>query len=130
MDFIITSTCSDRELVLSSRDGDYFEARLKGDVEAFVRVYAYTDELGLNKLLQDLGSRSSPWPGELSWESIEGEFGVAATCSSLGKVEFAISLWGHPGGPEEWQVQACLESEFGQLPAIAKRADRFFRENT
>lgn len=94
-------------------------------------MYAYTDNLGLNRLLQELGSSERPWVGERSWESIEREFKLTVTCSSLGKIKFGISFWGHPGGPEEWRVQAYLESELGQMPAVAKNAERFFSdENT
>ena len=126
MEFSIKSTSSNQELVLSNRDGEYFEARLNGVVTAHVLVYAYTDEQGLSKLFQELGGMEKPWGGNLSWESLEGEFKISASCSSLGEVQFNILLWGLPGHPEEWRVNLGLVSELGQLQQITKQAKRFF----
>lgn len=126
MEFSIKSTSSTQELTLSNRDGEYFEARLTGIVAAHVRVYAYTDEQGLSKLFQELGAMEKPWEGNLSWESLESEFKLSVSCSSLGEVQFNISLWCLPGHPEEWRVNLGLVSELGQLQSISNQAKRFF----
>ena len=126
MEFSIKSASSSQELTIFNRDGEYFEVQLAGVVSAHIRVYAYTDEQGLNNLFQKLGGMNKPWKGELAWESLEGEFKISVSCSSLGQVQFNIALWGLPGHPEEWRVNSGLVSEFGQLHAIANRANRFF----
>lgn len=122
----IKSTCSDRELVLSNRNGDHFEARISGDIEVSVSVYEHTSFYGLDTLFQKLGSQTKPWEGELSWESIEGEFKITANCSSLGHVQFDVSFWGHIGSPGEWRLNVGLENELGQLPVLAKKSAMFF----
>jgi len=66
------------------------------------------------------------WQGIKSWESIEGEFIISATCSSLGEVLFTVRLRGLQGAPEEWTVSVGLATEFGQLRNIAKHAKGFF----
>jgi hypothetical protein len=125
--FSINSVKSDRVLIFSHRVGEFFRAELKGhDLSASIKVSTYTDNDGLNQLFQELGSSERPWQGEKSWSSLEGEFTLSATCSSLGVVCFYVSLRAFPGAPEEWSVEAGLETEFGQLAKIAKWSDAFF----
>jgi len=124
--FSIHSSSSSRELVFQSRKGEYFQVVLKGDVEAIADVWAYTDAQGLGRLFQELAAYERPWKGEKGWQSIEGEFSISATCSSLGEVRFLVKLRGLQGAPEEWNVQVGLATEFGQLGKIAKQAMAFF----
>ncbi len=126
MSFSIHSISSSRELIFTDRRGEYFKVYIKGDVSAFVEVWAYTDANGLSGLFQELASYEKPWQGEESWGSIEGEFVISATCSPLGEVLFAIQLYGLQGAPEEWKVSVGLATEFGQLSNIAKHAKEFF----
>lgn len=125
--FSIHSTSSRRELVFSAHKGEYFHVELKGfDVTASTDVWAYTDANGLNEFFQELGRAERPWQGQRSWTSIEGDFSLSATCTSLGNVTFHVALLGLPGAPEEWRVEAGLETDFGQLEQIAKHAGLFF----
>jgi len=128
MSFSIHSTSSSRELVFSDNRDEYFKVYIKGDVSAFVEVWAYTDANGLYGLFQELANYEKPWEGAKSWESIEGEFIISATCSPLGEVLFTIQLRGLQGAPEEWKVSVGLATEFGQLSNIAKHAKEFFYE--
>ncbi|MDD1607801.1 MAG: DUF6228 family protein, partial [Methylococcaceae bacterium] len=96
------------------------------DVSASTEVWAYTDANGLNEFFQELGCLERPWQGQRSWASIEGEFSLSATCTSLGNVTFHVTLFGLQGAPEEWSVQAGLETDFGQLEQIAKHVKLFF----
>ncbi|SRR6266849_2135273 len=123
----IRSTSSKRELVLSGRQGDNFRAELSGfEVSAATSVWAYTDAMGLNKLFQEIGHVNKPWQGERKWASLEGEFSISATCTTLGNVTFRITMCGSQGAPEEWRVAVGLSTEFGQLEKIAKDSDAFF----
>ncbi|MEM8844502.1 MAG: DUF6228 family protein [Pseudomonadota bacterium] len=124
--FSIKSNSSDRELYFSNPQEDYFRVQLKGNVSATVEVYAYTYSADLNEMLQKLASYKKPWAEEESWESLEGEFKLSATCSPLGTVEFRVFLWGFPGAPEEVRVKAGLVTELGQLENIAKCSQEFF----
>lgn len=124
--FSIHSSSSSRELVFQSRRGDYFQAVLKGNVEVVADVYTHTDAQGLGRLFQELAAQEKPWKGEKGWQSIEGEFSISATCSSLGEVQLLVKLRGLTGAPEEWNVEVGLITEFGQLERIAKQAMAFF----
>lgn len=86
-EFIIKSSTSDLSLVLSDINGAYFKAILQSSHLNVVReVYAYTDANGLANLIEFLSSQKKPWVGEESWESLEGEFKLTATCSILGRL--------------------------------------------
>lgn len=123
----IRSTSSHRELILSQHRDEYFRVELKGfEVSAATSVWAYTDANGLNRFFQELASFSKPWQGQRSWASIEQDFSLSATCTSLGSVTFWVELRGLQGAPEEWRIEAGLVTDFGQLEQIAKNAEVFF----
>ncbi|WP_425602255.1 DUF6228 family protein [Luteimonas aquatica] len=114
-------------MVFLSPEEDYFTVELRGeDLQATRRVYAYTDAAGLNRLFARLAEYERPWTAEESWESLEGEFLLSASCSPLGIVTFLAAIYGSPGAPEEWHVSASITTELGQLPSIAAGAKRFF----
>lgn len=126
-EFIIKSSTSDLSLVLSDINGDYFKATLQSSHLNVVReVYAYTDAYGLADLIEFLSSQKKPWVGEESWESLEGEFKLTATCSILGQVIFKIILSEKTGKDEEWLIETGLTNELGQLEELAKSARAFF----
>lgn len=54
--FSIKSTASDRKLIFSNRNGDYFNAELTGTVSVLIKVCAYTDRNGLNEFFQKIAS--------------------------------------------------------------------------
>jgi len=121
--FSIKSNASDRELVFSDARRDYFTVELRGSgVRAVGGVY---DAGGLAELFAKLATFERPWSGAETWESVEGEFSIAATCSALGEVRFSVCIRGMLGGPEQWEVSASLVSELGQLPGIAAHAESF-----
>lgn len=126
--FSIQSVSSDREFVFSSHGGEYFHVELKGiGVTASTDVWATTDGDGLNRFFQELARHKTPWKGEHRWESLEGEFEISATCTTLGHVVFLVKLAGQIGGVEEWQIKAGLDTELGQLEKIAQNARIFFK---
>lgn len=117
--------------MFSQHEGEYFRVELKGfEVSASTQVWAYTDANGLNQFFQALGCLERPWQGERSWASIERDFSLAATCTSLGSVTFRVELRGSQGAPEEWRVEAGLVTEFGQLEGIAKNSEGFFNASS
>ncbi|GAB1259294.1 DUF6228 family protein [Aurantivibrio plasticivorans] len=130
MEFSISSTSSNNKLIFSGKDGEYVQVSVAGDVSARLRVYLYTDEAALLNYFRSLGSSINPWKGEISWESLEGEFKISCSCSSLGAVNFQVHLWGLAGHPEEWRVSLGIDTEFGQLQSIANRATKFFNKDT
>lgn len=122
--FSIKSNASDRELAFFAARPDYFTVELRGsDVRAAKEVY---DARGLAELFAKLASFERPWKGSEAWESLEGEFSITATCSTLGEVRFSIRMRDMLAEHEPWEVSARVVSELGQLPDIAAHAKVFF----
>ena len=128
-EFRIKSSDTDLALILSDINGDYFKAKLvSAHLNAMREVWAYTDAYGFADLLEYLASKEKPWEGEETWQSIEGEFKLSASCDHVGKIKFRINL-NHLGHTEEWEAKTEINSEFGQLPHLAKKAREFFGES-
>ena len=81
-------------------------------------------------MFNKLASYQKPWKDTISWESIEGEFKLSASCTSLGAIIFTITLKDLLGTSEALAIQVGLETEFGQLQQIAKRSDNFFNSSS
>jgi hypothetical protein len=127
--FSIRSVSSNRELVFTSHNGEYFHVELKGiEVSASTDVWATTDSNGLNTFFQEIAGFKNLWKGEKNWASLDGEFEIFAICTTLGHVIFRVKLAGQIGGIEEWKVQVGLDTELGQLEKIAQNAKMFFQE--
>ena len=125
--FSIKSSQSDRELVFSQCDGENFYVALKGRIAGAIRVYAYAPHThDLLQWFEVLGGNKKPWSNEITWESLEGELRISATCSALGEVSIYVALIDQQGADEESRIQTALVTELGQLPNISKNAIRFF----
>ncbi|MCW2241617.1 DUF6228 family protein [Azospirillum canadense] len=127
--FSIRSSESGREISFSNWSGERFHVELKGDLVSAsteVWMYADADADGLSGFFEELGGCDKPWQGQRSWASIERDFCIAASCTSLGNVTFEVGLRGQQSAPEEWRVSVGLVVEFGQLAQIARRAKTFF----
>jgi hypothetical protein len=126
--FSIKSSSSDKEIVFSAPEKDYFTVELKSDeVRAIRKVYAFSPQNpGPKALFARIARHDRPWESEEGWGSLEGEFSLSATCSQLGVVTFSLSLLSRLGGPEDWSISATLTSDLGQLPSIAAGAEQFF----
>ncbi len=120
------SNTSERVITLSNRRGEWFTAKLSGNVQVATEVSTYTDEFGLLEYFQKLGGYRKPWKGEIVWSSLEGDFKIAAITTSLGQVTFIIKLYGMAGSDEEWTLTAGISTELGQLPMLAKQAKQLF----
>lgn len=124
---VIASVKSPLTLTISEIKGESFYVSLDSPFLSASRgVYSFPDPKGISNLLQQIASNEKPWEGEVSWESLEGEFRLGASCSSLGSVTFKIRIRQF-NGEEAWDVDTELVSEFGQLSKIATNAERLFR---
>ena len=130
--FSIKSTSSDREIFFSKYDGEDFFVELRGNVTATIKVYGYAPHTyDLAHWFAELGEQDTSWDEAKLWESLEGEFKISATCSSLGQVHFELSLRILPGADEEAYLQVGLETELGQIENISNGASKFFeKKNT
>jgi len=124
--FIIKSADTDASLIFSSRAQEDFVVEFQSlQLRAVRAVCGLSDPQGVAQLFKDAAAYSRPWPGQLRYQSLEGELTLSATCSSLGAVSLIAELM-RIGIKEEWSVIATIGIEYGQLPAIAARAERFF----
>jgi hypothetical protein len=121
----IRSTTSNRALHIGGARGSSIPVRLTGfPVTADTEVWFETgDVTALTNFFAELGQMQCPWQGVKRWESLEGDFRLSVTCSSLGAILFRVELRGLQGAPEEWHVDVGIESEFGQLEQLAKEAE-------
>ncbi|MDP2538157.1 DUF6228 family protein [Alteromonas stellipolaris] len=126
MEFSIDSSISNNLLRFSKPEPEYITVHLSGIVSASARVCTYTDETGISNWLNKLASFSKPWKEAIEWQSLENQFSVSATCSSLGEVRLSFQLTDMHGHPEEWQVTSSIIIDFGQLQVLAKQAEHFF----
>jgi Family of unknown function (DUF6228) len=121
----VRSTNSNRALHIGGAIGSSIPVKLTGfPVTADTEVWFETGDVdALADFFAELGQMESPWQGARAWESLEGDFRLSVTCSSLGAVLLRVELRGLQGAPEEWHVEVGIETEFGQLEHMAKEAE-------
>jgi hypothetical protein len=76
-------------------------------------------------LFAEMARQWTGWPGELVWESIEGELILRCSHDGRGHISVGIELRRGPE-PDDWQIEATILTEAGQLQQIAQRAASFF----
>lgn len=120
----IRSTTSNRALEIRKESDGYLSVHLHGHpVTALTVVWVETGDVhSLVEFFSELGHSEGPWNGAKQWCSLEDDFRLNATCSSLGSVTFQVAFSGLQGAPEEWRVVAGLETELGQLEGLAASA--------
>lgn len=120
----IRSSSSNRTLRISGERSDYLQVELLGfRIFAASSVWIETgDAASLVNFFIALGEQQRPWQGQRTWASLEGDFNLSVTCSSLGGITFQVELRDLQGAPEEWQVIAGIEFELGQLARLAEDA--------
>ena len=122
----IRSSRGTRSLRFHSRNGDYFIASIDGDgPQAAVRVWGYTDCELLVDLFESIARDWRGWQGERTWSSIEGEFHIAVSTTSTGRVTIAVQL-AHNDGEDGWRLTIPVFAEAGQLESIARHVAAFF----
>jgi hypothetical protein len=129
--FSIHSVNSERELTFSSFQGEQFQVEFKGSgIYALTGVWVDNHVQSLSVFFEELTRFTTPWQGVREWESLEGEFSISATCTTLGQVDFSIEIRHYGGGTEAWFVQGSLVTELGQLEKIARDAKAFFQKES
>lgn len=120
--FTIRSSSSNRALQIRRKDADHLEVELCGfAISATPSVWVEREDLGsLMDFFTVLGQQQQPWQGARSWGTLEGNFSLLATCSLSGAAVLKVELRGLQGAPEEWQLVAGMELEFGQLARLAE----------
>ncbi|MDZ4056093.1 DUF6228 family protein [Hydrocarboniphaga effusa] len=124
--FIVKSAETDARLVFSQRVGEDYSVEFQSQqLQVVHSVCGYTDPQGVARLFQALAAYSKPWKGQLHYQSLEQEFSISASCSSLGTVSLAVAF-SRIGATQEWSATATIQIEFGQLSVLASNAKRFF----
>ena len=123
----IYSSSSDRKIVISYDGDEHLTVKVESfDINIIKQVWLYTDGNEFDNFFQKIGDTNLKWDRTFSWKSVEGDFSISATCDSLGKVTFKISLEGLQGTSEEWRVQVNIESDLGALEKIARQSKSLF----
>lgn len=123
---VIKSANTAATLTFSERDGDYFCVAYESpSVKLRKRVWGYIDCEILVNLFEFIAKEWKGWDGAQEWASIEGEFGMSATCDKLGHVMLIITIKEFDG-PEVWSSQVRLGLDAGQTENIAKKVGQFF----
>ena len=124
--FVVRSTRHGRRLVFYDRDDDYFMAAIRGpELSVATRVWGYSDTSLLIDLFASLAADWRGWAESRSWQSIEGEFTVAASFAVCGIVTLDVAIR-QADGVDDLRFQAPIFTESGQLDSIAAGAKRFF----
>lgn len=127
--FTVKSTESNARLIFSRRVGEDFLVEFQSEQLTVAQpVCGYTDPYGVLRLFQEAAAHLKPWQGQISYRSLEQEFALSASCSSLGHVLLNATFL-RVGCKEEWSATASVQTEMGQLSQIASNAKRFFGEN-
>jgi hypothetical protein len=77
-------------------------------------VRSYEDEQGLGTWFRQLAEDWRGWPAVRSWDSIEHEMTIDATCDSHGHVRLAVAVRQHPSSPDAWTAQGVFWLEAGE----------------
>jgi hypothetical protein len=110
-------------LTLRPSSRDYFIAEMTHPgVSAVVQVGTYLSD-GLGNYFTSLATDWKGWPGERRWSSLEGELELSARCDRTGHVSLRVRL--RRESPAEWQLDAQLVLEAGQLERLAHDARSF-----
>ena len=128
-EFSIKSTQTDAILSFYEPMGEYFSVHmLSNECSGKVKVWAYTDSMGLAKLFRSLSNDWRGWSGIKKWSSIEGEFSITCTHDGLGHIALLIRLSHDSGNSDPWSLNAELVVEVAQLDSIASDAELFFQK--
>jgi hypothetical protein len=123
---VIKSSNTSATLTFSEYAGDYFLVAYESPaVKLKKRVWGYTDCEFLVQLFEFIAKQWKGWDGAQKWASIEGEFGISATCDNLGHVMLIITIREYDG-PEDWCSEVKLAIDSGETERVAKKVGQFF----
>jgi hypothetical protein len=110
----------------TDREISQFSVRaIDQNLSAAIRVYAGYRSLHPVKFFEELAVHAHGWPGEMTWESLEGELRLPGSHDGLGHVKVRIDI---QNGPlwDDWKVSTTIVMDAGQLERLAKHAALFF----
>lgn len=90
-------------------------------------MFLPTQEPGIATLFAWAARNWKGWDGARVSESLEGEFRLELSCDRLGHVALAVALSSDGGLLDAWSFPARLGLDAGQLEAIARELEHFFR---
>lgn len=80
------------------------------------------------KFFSELASSWRGWKWEKSWGALEGEYGLVATCDSLGHITLSAHLESDPAQIAPcWKAVVSISLEAGQLDRIQRDVEEFFK---
>lgn len=124
--FSIKSVRSDAELVFAGGEGNYFIVELRGsELSARCLVWGDSHSADLAERLTNAAKQTSGFD-EFAWGSLEDEITLSFRCDKIGHVFIRIEMRNRHG-VDDWRLASEIETELGQLPGIAEKAERFFR---
>jgi hypothetical protein len=119
-------TYFDRSPPERSRPIEGFSVRVT-DLNLSASGSVYVEGPHPGRLFADMARQWQGWPGELTWESLEGEFALRCRHDRLGHIRLSIRLRTNEVGWDlAWQVEAGVTVEAGQLDRLAIDAADFF----
>ena len=123
--FLIESRDPGASVALRPHDRESFLAEVhQPGLHATALVYSYLSA-GLGEFFAGLAASWTGWAGVREWGSLEGELTLRAESDRTGHVYLTVRL--RRGAPPEWEVEAALVLEAGQLERLAAAARAFER---
>ena len=127
----VSTTDPSAKLGFSDFRGGKFTVSLIGpEIQIARSVYAHK-EMGINdvaallKLFNKMKNNWKGWKGALSWESLEGEFGITATSNSLGHVTLHL-MFQEAGSESPWRAEIDLTLEPMQVEKAHRDLEKLF----
>ena len=108
----------------SQQNLEYFAVELfDAAVRARTRVYAY-EPTHIAAFFESIEQNWRGWPGEKSWEALEGECRMSAVADGKGHIDLTVSLRPSPNAGA-WRLEGHVLIEAGQLDSVAKSMRAF-----
>ena len=127
-EFLIKSANSASTLLLNNKSPNCFDVSIETPgLRATKKVCIYDCgwSNGFLDFFGHIASHSKPWAGAETWEPIDGNIRLRATCDALGHVELKIYLMDGFASIDDWSLECSIFVDFGMLPFHAEDARRF-----
>jgi hypothetical protein len=76
-------------------------------------------------LFRKMAANWRGWEGELSWATLEGEFGMSATSDRLGHITLLVELKSD-SYPRDWEMKGHIYLEAGSLEQLYQSVSSIF----
>jgi hypothetical protein len=76
-------------------------------------------------LFEEMALQWRGWEGKKEWAALEGELRLTATSDHTGHIELVVVM-GDFANPANWQLEASLQLEAGQLEQLARSTTALF----